>query len=405
METINSAVETLMQSANTLFVLMGAIMVFAMHAGFAFLEVGTVRHKNQVNALVKIMTDFGFSALAYFFVGYWVAYGVTFFDDAATLAQQNGYDLVKFFFLMTFAAAIPAIVSGGIAERARFWPLLCCSALSVALIYPFFEGMIWNGNYGFQSWLEAEYGAPFHDFAGSVVVHAVGGWIALVAVVLLGIRRGRYRGDKLVAFPPSNIPFLALGAWILCIGWFGFNVMSAQTLDGISGLVAVNSLMAMVGGIVVATILGRNDPGFIHNGPLAGLVAICAGSDLVHPIGALVIGGVAGALFVWVFTLVQNRWKIDDVLGVWPLHGLCGVWGGVAAGIFGGEAFGGLGGVSLISQLLGSLVGVLVAVGGALLVYGGVKLFTGLRLTEEEEFNGADLSIHRIEATSDDRQS
>ncbi|MBV1789558.1 ammonium transporter [Marinobacterium sp. D7] len=405
METINSAVETLMQSANTLFVLMGAIMVFAMHAGFAFLEVGTVRHKNQVNALVKIMTDFGFSALAYFFVGYWVAYGVTFFDDAATLAQQNGYDLVKFFFLMTFAAAIPAIVSGGIAERARFWPLLCCSALSVALIYPFFEGMIWNGNYGFQAWLEAEFGAPFHDFAGSVVVHAVGGWIALVAVVLLGIRRGRYRGGKLVAFPPSNIPFLALGAWILCIGWFGFNVMSAQTLDGISGLVAVNSLMAMVGGIVTATVLGRNDPGFIHNGPLAGLVAICAGSDLVHPIGALVIGGIAGALFVWVFTQVQNRWKIDDVLGVWPLHGLCGAWGGVAAGIFGGEGFGGLGGVSLVSQSVGTLVGILVAVVGALLVYGGVKLFAGLRLSEEEEFNGADLSIHRIEATSDDRQS
>lgn len=404
METINSAVETLMQSANTLFILMGAIMVFAMHAGFAFLEVGTVRHKNQVNALVKIMTDFGFSALAYFFIGYWIAYGVTFFDDAATLSQGSGYELVKFFFLMTFAAAIPAIVSGGIAERARFWPLLTCSALSVALIYPLFEGMIWNGNHGLQTWLEARFGAPFHDFAGSVVVHAVGGWIALVAVVLLGVRRGRYRNGKLVAFPPSNIPFLALGAWILCIGWFGFNVMSAQTLDGISGLVALNSLMAMVGGIVVATVLGRNDPGFIHNGPLAGLVAICAGSDLVHPIGALVIGGVAGALFVWVFTLIQNRWKIDDVLGVWPLHGLCGAWGGIAAGIFGSTGLGGLGGVSLMSQLVGTLAGIVVAVVGAVIVYGGVKLFIGLRLSEEEEFNGADLSIHRIEATSDERQ-
>ncbi|MBS99050.1 MAG: ammonium transporter [Oceanospirillaceae bacterium] len=403
MDTINSAVETLMQSANTLFILMGAIMVFAMHAGFAFLEVGTVRHKNQVNALVKIMTDFGFSALAYFFVGYWVAYGVTFFDDAQTLAQNSGYDLVKFFFLMTFAAAIPAIVSGGIAERARFWPLLSCSALSVALIYPFFEGVIWNGNFGFQDWLEGTFGAPFHDFAGSVVVHGVGGWIALVAVLMLGIRNGRYRGGRLVAFPPSNIPFLALGAWILCIGWFGFNVMSAQTLDGISGLVAVNSLMAMVGGIVVATILGKNDPGFIHNGPLAGLVAICAGSDLVHPIGALVIGGVAGALFVWMFTLIQNRWKIDDVLGVWPLHGLCGAWGGVAAGIFGAQGLGGLGGVSLLSQLIGTLAGIVVAVVGAAVVYGGIKAVVGLRLSEEQEFDGADLSIHRIEATADDK--
>ncbi|UTW13762.1 ammonium transporter [Marinobacterium rhizophilum] len=400
MDTVNSAVETLIQSSNTLFILLGAIMVFAMHAGFAFLEVGTVRHKNQVNALVKIMTDFGFSALVYFFVGYWVAYDVTFFSDAATLAQNNGYTLVKFFFLMTFAAAIPAIISGGVAERARFWPMLAASALTVGLVYPFFEGIIWNGNYGFQAWLESSFGAQFHDFAGSVVVHGVGGWIALVAVLLLGNRDGRYRGDRLIAYPPSSIPFLALGAWILCIGWFGFNVMSAQTLDGISGLVAVNSLMAMVGGIVVALVLGRNDPGFIHNGPLAGLVAVCAGSDLLHPMGALAVGGVAAAIFVWLFTLMQNRWKIDDVLGVWPLHGVCGAWGGIAAGIFGSEALGGLGGVSLLSQLVGTLAGIAVALVGGALVYGGVKLVAGLRLSQEQEFNGADLSIHRIESTS-----
>jgi len=401
-ESVNSAVETLVQSSNTLFILMGAIMVFAMHAGFAFLEVGTVRHKNQVNALVKIMTDFGFSAVAYFFVGYWVAYGITFFQDAETLAAGNGYELVKFFFLMTFAAAIPAIVSGGIAERAKFWPILIASTLTVAFVYPFFEGIIWNGNFGFQAWLEASFGASFHDFAGSVVVHGVGGWIGLVAVLLLGIRKGRYRGGRLVAFPPSNIPFLALGAWILSIGWFGFNVMSAQTLDGISGLVAVNSLMAMVGGIIAALIVGKNDPGFIHNGPLAGLVAICAGSDVVHPIGALAIGAIAGVIFVWLFTVQQNRWKIDDVLGVWPLHGLCGAWGGIAAGIFGSEALGGLGGVSFMSQLIGTVAGILVAVVGAGIVYGGIKAISGIRLSEEDEFNGADLSIHKIESTTND---
>ncbi len=374
-----------------------------MHAGFAFLEVGTVRRKNQVNALAKIMSDFGFSALAYLFVGYWLAYGITFYDSAAVLSRDSGYELVKFFFLMTFAAAIPAIISGGIAERGRFWPFLIASTLVVGLVYPLFEGIAWNGNFGVQAWLEERFGAPFHDFAGSVVVHGVGGWLALVAVLLLGIRHGRYKGGRLVAFPPSNIPFLALGAWILCIGWFGFNVMSAQTLDGVSGLVAMNSLMAMVGGIVSALIAGRNDPGFIHNGPLAGLVAVCAGSDLMHPLGSLVVGSVAGALFVWTFTLIQNRWKIDDVLGVWPLHGLCGVWGGVAAGIFGSEALGGLGGVSLVSQLLGSLLGVVIAVLGGLVVYGAIKSLVGLRLTAEEEFNGADLSIHKIEATSDDR--
>ena len=402
MDNVNSAVETLVQSSNTLFILMGAIMVFAMHAGFAFLEVGTVRHKNQVNALVKIMTDFGFSAVAYFFIGYWIAYDVTFFQDAETLAAGNGYELVKFFFLMTFAAAIPAIVSGGIAERAKFWPVLFASTLTVAFVYPLFEGIIWNGNYGFQAWLESSFGAGFHDFAGSVVVHGVGGWIALVAVLMLGIRKGRYRNGRLVAFPPSNIPFLALGAWILSIGWFGFNVMSAQTLDGVSGLVAVNSLMAMVGGIIAALIVGKNDPGFIHNGPLAGLVAVCAGSDVMHPIGALVVGVIAGVIFVWMFTLQQNKWKIDDVLGVWPLHGLCGVWGGLAAGIFGSEALGGLGGVSLMSQVIGTVAGILVAVVGAAIVYGGIKAVFGIRLSDEEEFNGADLSIHNIESTTND---
>ena len=400
MESTMSAVATLVQSSNTLFILMGAIMVLAMHAGFAFLEVGTVRHKNQVNALVKIMTDFGFSCLAYFFVGYWIAYDQHFFTNAEALSANNGYQLVKFFFLMTFAAAIPAIISGGIAERARFWPLLVAAALIVGIVYPLFEGIAWNGNYGFQSWLEQTFGAGFHDFAGSVVVHGMGGWLALAAVLLLGTRKGRYRKGKLVAFAPSSIPFLALGSWILTIGWFGFNVMSAQTLDGISGLVAVNTLMAMAGGTIAALVIGKNDPGFVHNGPLAGLVAVCAGSDLMHPIGALAVGLIAGGLFVYTFMMTQNRWKIDDVLGVWPLHGLCGVWGGIAAGIFGLEAFGGLGGVSFMSQLLGTLLGLSIALIGGFIVYGGVKKFIGLRLTEEEEFNGADLSIHKIGATS-----
>lgn len=403
MTAINSAVETLVSSSNTMFILLGAIMVFAMHAGFAFLEVGTVRNKNQVNALVKIMTDFGVSALVYFFVGYQIAYGVNFFASAETLAQNNGYELVKFFFLMTFAAAIPAIISGGVAERAKFYPMLISSAMIVGIVYPFFEGIIWNGNYGFQAWLEAQFGHGFHDFAGSVVVHGVGGWIALAAIILLGSRRGRFRGGKLMAFAPSNIPFLALGAWILCIGWFGFNVMSAQTLDGISGLVAVNSLMAMVGGILSAMLLGRNDPGFIHNGPLAGLVAVCAGSDVMHPIGALFTGAIAGLLFTWLFVVIQQKMpKVDDVLGVWPLHGICGAWGGIAAGIFGTQALGGLGGVSLMSQIIGTFAGIGIALLGGFIVYGVMNKVMGLRLSEEDEFNGADLSIHKINAMNKD---
>jgi Amt family ammonium transporter len=399
--------EALVSSNDVLFVLLGAIMVLAMHAGFAFLEVGTVRKKNQVNALVKIMVDFSISTIAYFFIGYSIAYGVNFFSGAEILAAKSGYALVKFFFLLTFAAAIPAIVSGGIAERSKFNPQLAATFLLVGFVYPFFEGIAWNHHYGIQDWLKSSFGAEFHDFAGSVVVHAMGGWIALAAVILLGARRGRYSKDgRLHAHPPSNIPFLALGAWILTVGWFGFNVMSAQSIQGISGLVAVNSLMALVGGTLAALVMGKNDPGFVHNGPLAGLVAVCAGSDIMHPLGALTTGAIAGVLFVWAFTLTQNRLKIDDVLGVWPLHGLCGAWGGIAAGIFGAKALGGTGGgeagISFISQLLGTGLGIVIAVAGGAIVYGMLKKLVGIRMGAEEEFDGADLSIHKIVSSADD---
>lgn len=388
--------------ADALFILLGAIMILAMHAGFAFLELGTVRKKNQVNALVKILADFAVSTIVYFFIGYYVAYGVSFFAGAETLAQRSGFELVKFFFLLTFAAAIPAIISGGIAERSKFNPQLVATAVLVGLVYPFFEGIAWNQHLGVQAWLAATFGAQFHDFAGSIVVHAVGGWIALPAVLLLGARRGRYSKEGAVAaHPPSNIPFLALGAWILTVGWFGFNVMSAQTLDKMNGLVAMNSLMAMAGGTLVALMMGRNDPGFAYNGPLAGLVAVCAGSDLMHPLGALVTGGIAGAIFVWMFTRTQNKWKIDDVLGVWPLHGLCGLWGGLAAGIFGLQALGGRGGVSFMSQLIGSLMGIAIAAAGGWIVYGLLKKMVGIRLDPEQEFEGADLAIHKISSTAE----
>jgi Amt family ammonium transporter len=395
------SVDTFKAGSDVLFILLGAILVLAMHSGFAFLELGTVRSKNQVNALVKILTDFSASTIAYFFIGYVIAYGTGFLVGAEKLAEKSGYELVKFFFLLTFAAAAPAIVSGGIAERARFYPQLVASFLIVAFIYPFFEAIAWGRKFGVQAWIKASFGEEFHDFAGSIVVHAVGGWIGLVAVLMLGARIGRYGkdGQASAAHPPSSIPFLALGAWVLSVGWFGFNVMSAQTIDKVSGLVAINSLMAMVGGTLAALAAGRNDPGFVHNGPLAGLVAVCAGSDVMHPVGSLVVGAAAGFIFVHLFTLTQNRWKIDDVLGVWPLHGLCGAWGGIAAGIFGSKALGGLGGVSFMSQLSGTLLGIAVALAGGAIVYGVLKATVGIRLSQEEEFNGADLSIHRISST------
>lgn len=392
-----------MQNTDLLFLLLGAILVLAMHAGFAFLELGTVRHKNQVNALSKILTDFSISAVAYFFIGYYISYGEHFFHSSTVLAEEHGYNLMRCFFLLTFAAAIPAIISGGIAERAKMRSQAIATLFLVALIYPFFEGMVWNGNFGLQKWLENSFGASFHDFAGSVVVHAMGGWIALAAVLLLGPRYGRYKKDgRVSAHPPSSIPFLALGSWILIVGWFGFNVMSAQRLDAISGLVAMNSLMAMVGGTIAANFFGKEDPGFLHNGPLAGLVAICAGSDIVHPLGAFVIGAIAGLIFVKFFTYTQNKLKVDDVLGVWPLHGICGAFGGIAVGLFGQQWLGGLGGVSLISQLIGTSLAILVALIGGFIVYGALKATMGIRLSQEQEYLGADISVHKISANSDE---
>ncbi len=390
-------------SGDVLFMMLGAVMVFAMHGGFAFLEVGTVRKKNQVNALVKIIADFAFSTVIYFVIGYAVAYGIYFYQSAEVLVgETRGYEMVHFFFLLTFAAAVPAIISGGIAERAKFWTQALAAGIFVAFAYSLFEGMVWGqitflGQDG--SWLANLTGAPFHDYAGSVVVHSMGGWIALTAVYVLGPRIGRWTSDgQSRPIPVSNIPFLALGSWMLCIGWFGFNVMSAATLTGITGLVAMNSLFAMAGGIIFALVVSKNDPGFVHNGALAGLVAICAGSDKVHPLGAFIIGGVAAIIFVKGFTWEQEKLKLDDVLGVWPLHGLAGTWGGIACGIFGSKALGGMGGVSFMAQFIGSLIAIVVALGFGLAVYKTLDSVFGIRLSPEEEAKGSDLTIHKVNA-------
>jgi len=410
MPNIQKAVEGLQNGADVLFLLVGAVLVFAMHGGFAFLEAGTVRHKNQVNALCKILVDFAISTVAYFFIGYAIAYGVAFFVSAEQLNgagkgfDPQGLSLAKFFFLATFASAVPAIVSGGIAERAKFGAQCTATALIVALFYPLLEGVAWNKNFGLQEhFFKGTLGEEFHDFAGSIVVHAVGGWIGFSAVRQLGPRLGRYDKGRAIGIPPSSIPWLAMGSWLLCIGWFGFNVMSAQSLKGVTGLIALNSLMAMCGGIIAAMIAGDGDPGFIHNGALAGLVAVCAGSDVMHPIGALFVGGVAGALFVYAFQKAGDpKWNFDDVLGVWALHGLCGLWGGIACGIFGLKEFGGLGGVGFTSQLVGSLMGAAYGAIAGFVVYRTVDVLLGLRLGADDERRGADLAVHKITANPEE---
>ncbi len=395
--------QNLASCTDTLFLLLGAVMILAMHAGFAFLEVGSVRSKNQVNALNKILCEWSFSTLLYFLIGYRISYGISLLGPPQQVGGPNGVEYVRFFFLLGFAACIPAIISGGVAERAKFWTNALAGALFVGFAYPLIESVTWgqyNSWFGSaQGWLSQKFGAPFHDFAGSVVVHATGGWLALPAIFLLGARYRRYETDTIKV---SSIPFLALGSWILIVGWFGFNVMSAQRIGGISGLVAINSLMAMVGGAIAALFVSKNDAGFVHNGALAGLVAVCAGSDLYHPISALVVGAVAGVIFVLLFQVETGAWRIDDVLGVWPLHGVCGAWGGVAAGIFGQTALGGQGGVAFPSQLLATAAILLFCLVTSTVVYGCLKLTVGIRLKPHEELIGADLAVHMIQASPEE---
>jgi len=402
MEPVASTV--IKQSGDVLFLMLGAVMVFAMHAGFAFLEVGTVRKKNQVNAFVKILTDWSVSTIAYFIIGFPIAYGISFLKPVPEILGGNqGYDLVHYFFLLCFAACIPAIISGGIAERAKFWPQVIAGGIFAGLAYPLFESLIWGKNNSIlQGFFKSIGGAEFHDYAGSVVVHSIGGWLALPAVMLLGPRIGRYLRGKSHPIPISNIPFLALGSWILAVGWFGFNVMSAGNLEKISGLVAVNSLLAMVGGVLGALWASKNDPGFVHNGALAGLIAVCAGSDIMHPLASFAVGGIASFIFVYGFNIEQEKLKIDDVLGVWPLHGIIGSWGGIAAGIFGQPILGGAGGVSLVSQLLGTLSAIIFALTVGFVTYSILKKTMGIRLSEEDEFRGSDLTVHSIGAYPED---
>ncbi|MEM5948486.1 ammonium transporter [Spirochaetia bacterium 38H-sp] len=397
---METSVQSLTSAGNVLFILLGAVMILAMHGGFAFLEAGTVSKKNQVNAFQKILFDWSVTTLIYFFIGYVVAYGISLYSDTKLLTYDHGYEMVKFFFLTAFAAAVPAIISGGVVGRIKFFAQTIAAIFIAAIIYPFFEGLIWGRISFFQNWLTNIFGNSLHDFAGSVVVHSIGGWLALAGILILGPRRGRYDGT--LDIRPSNIPFLALGSWILIVGWFGFNVMSAQKLTEISGLVAINSLFAMTAGAIGGLLFSKNDAGFTHNGALAGLVAICAGSDVVHPISAIIIGLVASFIFVKLFHWETEVLKIDDVLGVWPLHGINGTWGGIAAGIFGHKALGAVKELSLGAQIVGSLAAVLYALFLGFILYKIIDLIYGLRMSEQEQMIGSDLTYHRIEANPEE---
>ncbi len=400
--------ETFQTSSNMFFLIWGGVLVFSMHAGFAFLEAGLVRRKNVVNAFNKILMEWLVAAVGYFVLGYGIAHGIYFALMSVGAIEEAGlqYNLAHYFFMLTFATAAIAIISGGVAERVKLKAHLIAATFVTSLIYPFFEGLVWDSSAIFgnplgsdSGFLAGLFGSGFHDFAGSVVVHAIGGWLALPAVYILGPRIGRFVNGEVKEFPIHSVPYVALGSWFLAVGWYGFNVASAGALDNLRlGLVAANSTLAMAGGGLVAALLSRHDPGFLHNGVLAGLVAVCAGSDIYHPLGAFVVGAVAGALFVWGFKFEIERLRLDDVLGVWALHGVCGAWGGIAAGIFGSSALGGAGGVSFLSQLAGTLIAVVYALVAATVLYKAIDITIGLRASEEEEQKGLDLAYHRTDA-------
>ncbi|WP_456473813.1 ammonium transporter [Candidatus Pyrohabitans sp.] len=400
--------EVFQTSSSMFFLIWGGVLVFSMHAGFAFLEAGLVRKKNVVNAFNKILTEWLVAGVGYFVLGYGIAHGIYFvlMDVGAIEKAGLQYNLAHYFFMLTFATAAIAIISGGVAERVSFRAHIIAAVFVTSLIYPLFEGLVWDSNAIFGNPLGGDsgllarlFGAPFHDFAGSVVVHAIGGWLALPAIYILGPRIGRFVNGEVKEFPIHSVPYVALGSWFLAIGWYGFNVASAGALDALNlGLVAANSTLAMAGGGLAAALLSRNDPGFLHNGVLAGLVAVCAGSDIYHPLGALVVGAVAGAIFVWGFRFEIEVLKIDDVLGVWVLHGLAGAWGGIATGIFGLQMLGGAGGVSFLSQLVGTLIAVVYALAAATILYKAIDISVGLRAKEEDELRGLDIAYHRTDA-------
>ena len=385
-----------------LFELIAAGMLLVMYVGFAFREAGSVRAKNQANAFAKAAALLAVVSIAYTVLGYHIAHGHSFLVVVSTSPERVGEPVLQFLLFLTFAAAVPAIVTGALAERARFWPQLMAALVIGGLIYPFYEAIVWSGYLRVQQLLSSSFGAEFHDFSGSILVHVMGGWLALAAVMLLGPREGRFsKSGKPRPMMRSSLPYFVLGSWMLVLVWLGLNIMSTVFTPGLSGMVTLNSLMAITGGLLGALVASKNNPWLVQSGGLAGLVAISAGSDVIHPIASVFVGGLAGVMFVVAFNYCRFHWKIDDVVGAWPLHGLCGAWGGLACGIFGSPQVGGQGGVALMSQVVGTLGGIGIAIVSGFGIYGLLRSGVGIRLTKKEEHEGADSAVHKIEPDGD----
>ena len=403
---------------NNVWMMVCTALVFFMHLGFAFLEIGLTRQKNTINILFKNIFIITVGLLLYCLVGFnlmypgfesgdWGILGFAGFGLDSPLTSEGVLDLTynegytywtDFLFQGMFAATAATIVSGAVAERMKIGPFLIFTVIYVGLIYPIAGSWKWGG--GFLQTLET----PFYDFAGSTLVHSVGGWAALVAVCLLGSRIGKFKDGKIQAIPGHNIPLATAGVLILWLGWFGFNGGSVLSADpGLTSLTLVTTCLAAASGGVVAAIVSmlkfkNMDLTMFLNGILGGLVAITAGADQMSPTDAILIGGVAGAIIVFAVSLI-DRLKLDDPVGAIAVHLVCGIWGTLAVGLFGNLA----GGAQFVSQLIGVVSYALLCIISSFIIIYTLKKIVGIRVSEREELEGLDAHEHGMDAYPDFR--
>ena len=397
----------LLNDVDTLWVCLAAFLVFFMQAGFALLECGFTRAKNACNIIMKNVMDFSIGTIAFWMVGFGLMFGATngFFGTTHFLydAGSNNFNWAFLIFQTVFCATAATIVSGAMAERTKFIGYLCYTVAITVIVYPIFGSWAWGGLLDGGGWLE-EWG--FYDFAGSTVVHSVGGWCALAGAIVLGPRLGKYSKDgKTQAIPGHNIPLAALGVFILWLGWFGFNPGSTTAVGGGSfAYIAVTTNLAAAAGAIGAMVASwilfkKPDTSFALNGALAGLVAITAGCDGMSPVFAVITGLASGVLVVG-SVLFFDKIKIDDPVGAISVHGVCGVWGTLAIGLFhteGGLLLGG-GTTQIVAQLVGIGAAFVWAFFVSLAIFLVIKHTIGLRVSEAEEMEGLDVAEHGMHA-------
>jgi ammonium transporter, Amt family len=408
---------------NIVWTCVAAFLVFFMQAGFAMVEAGFTRAKNAVNIIMKNLMDFAIGSLAFFFIGFGLMFGVSnglfgttdfMISDVVKNGDSASWNYTFLIFQTVFAGTAATIVSGAMAGRTKFKSYIVYSVLICSFIYPIFGSWAWGGLHNGGGWLEDIMGTALTDFAGSTVVHSIGGWLALAGAIVLGPRLGKYGPDgRAKAIPGHNITLAALGVFILWFGWFGFNPGSTTLGDGEIGRVAVTTNLAAATGAITAMIMSwfigkKPDASMSLNGGLAGLVAITAGCYTVTPMGSIIIGGLAGIIVVLSVIFIDTRLKIDDPVGAVSVHGVCGAFGTLMCGLFNAEAYT-CGGESTglfygggINQFIVQIIGVATAFAWAfvigLIMFFAIKSVIGLRASAEEELKGLDITEHGMEA-------